>query len=932
MMNTDWIIIDIETTGLAVPIYVVELAAQRMRGWDPVGEPFRKLVNQNQPIPPEASQVHGYTREVLERDGEPAYAVYAAFAEYVSGLPLVSYNLDHDLEQVLKPEWARLKVETIGRTGFCALRLAQRLLDPVPAGNCKLQTLRQYYHLPEHDAHSALGDVKTVVDLFSQVLRPVAKRRGLDAWEKLTAFANEEWYPTRLTFGKHKGKSIHDARKSPELLQWLEWLAASSNPKSAGMGRWYLRALERGPEGAGGSGFVSTEDDEADQEVESHPEGVVVYVDPGLERLRALIAASRARLAELEAAYTSEKTNVSALQARIFQRLRRHFEERDRLRLVVNYRRTFLDTLLREGEEEAERVREEYQKADARTKQEYEDTGAAMESKRPLSDDEESEVKSLWRNLVKLFHPDRFADDPEKMATYTKLTGAINTAKDSGDLETLRQIADDPAAYVMRHGWTAIDLGDTDEVEQLQKLFNSLEAEIIAVIEVTDALKESAEYELYHITEKKPEVFERIVEQQIAGITREVGGLKSEAERLEREINELSAGDEPDGANGEGDRELKTESRNIPIHEPIEHSTPTPKSGPSSSAPSEKAQPAKVKHAPQGETAEPRKTPPVADVPVKKLDPQLRPATVPPPLKAQAAAAAAAAKEPEQEPPAPMSPSAGRTTAAVVVSAILLLLFTVVMVSLGYENNGGALPNALFWIIAFAVFRWIRNGGGGERAWSQFCWAFPTVLAIIIFAALLWAYQRYDDKRITPADAARNAARDASFERLLKKKVYAPIFSAAAPTLQPPPRPVIKPPTYQPTTNEMLYDVAPGSNGPGVLTVRNGTDRNAIAKLINTTTDTKECSFLVCANSSWAMSGVRDGNFRLIFAYGDAVVVGSDHFESPTGFSEFKESFRFQTTWTAGGITYSTFSVTLHTVSYGNARTGKITPGEFDKY
>ena len=58
------------------------------------------------------------------------------------------------------------------------------------------------------------------------------------------------------------------------------------------------------------------------------------------------------------------------LQARIFQRLRLHFEERDRLRPVVSYRRTFLNTLLREGEEEAERVREEYNEADARTQQE----------------------------------------------------------------------------------------------------------------------------------------------------------------------------------------------------------------------------------------------------------------------------------------------------------------------------------------------------------------------------------------------------------------------------------------------------------------------------------------------------------------------------------------------------------------------------------
>ena len=88
-----------------------------------------------------------------------------------------------------------------------------------------------------------------------------------------------------------------------------------------------------------------------------HVPGVVVYVHPGLERLRGLIAASRARLAELEAAYTSEKNHVSALHAQMFQRLRQPFEERDRLRLVVNYRRTFLDTLLREGEGEAERVR-----------------------------------------------------------------------------------------------------------------------------------------------------------------------------------------------------------------------------------------------------------------------------------------------------------------------------------------------------------------------------------------------------------------------------------------------------------------------------------------------------------------------------------------------------------------------------------------------
>ena len=543
MQHSDWIILDTETTGFAAPIFVVEIGAQKMHGWQPVGEPFRKLINQNQDIPPEASRVHGYTREILERDGESANQVHEALRLYVKDLPVVAYNLDYDLDRVLKPEWDRLGIAHMGRGGFCALRLAQRLLDPVPAGNCKLQTLRQYYRLPERGAHTALGDVETVADLFAQVLRPIAEQRGIHTWDAVKAYAEGEWYPSRFPFGKHKGKSIDDARRNPELRGWLEWLAGSTNASSAAMGRWYLRALEDELPLEAKAFFVATERQQGGAEAVPQGEGIVIYVHPGLQRLRGLIEASRARLAELEAAYTSEKNHVTALQAKIFQRLRRHFEERDRLRLVVNYRQTFLDTLLREGEDEAERVREAYQQADAHTQQEYEDTDAAMEAKRRLSDDEEIEIKGLWRKLVKVFHPDRFANDPVMHETYTKLTGAINTAKDSGDLETLRQIADDPLGYVLRQGWTAIEFGDSDELEQMQKLFNSLEAEIIVVIEATDALKESPAYELYQFTEREPEVLERVVEQHIEGINEELTRLKTDAERLKREIAELS-GDE----------------------------------------------------------------------------------------------------------------------------------------------------------------------------------------------------------------------------------------------------------------------------------------------------------------------------------------------------------------------------------------------------
>ena len=163
--------IDTETTGLAKPIGVVELAAQRMEGWDASGPHFRMLLNQNNHISPEASRVHGYTREILERDGEQPEQVYADFRDYADGKPIISYNLAYDMDRVLLPEFERFSIEPFGLGGFCALKLAQRLLDPVPAGNCKLQTLRQFYRLPERGAHTGLGDVETVVDVKINVFQ-----------------------------------------------------------------------------------------------------------------------------------------------------------------------------------------------------------------------------------------------------------------------------------------------------------------------------------------------------------------------------------------------------------------------------------------------------------------------------------------------------------------------------------------------------------------------------------------------------------------------------------------------------------------------------------------------------------------------------------------------------------------------------------------
>jgi hypothetical protein len=67
------------------------------------------------------------------------------------------------------------------------------------------------------------------------------------------------------------------------------------------------------------------------------------------------VAGARARLAELEADYTKEKSRVDATLAILFPRLREHYQKRDRLRLIVDYQK-FLDSFVRGGNEEAKQA------------------------------------------------------------------------------------------------------------------------------------------------------------------------------------------------------------------------------------------------------------------------------------------------------------------------------------------------------------------------------------------------------------------------------------------------------------------------------------------------------------------------------------------------------------------------------------------------
>ena len=114
----------------------------------------------------------------------------------------------------------------------------------------------------------------------------------------------------------------------------------------------------------------------------------IPYVNPELEQLRQLVAAARARLAELEVSYTKEKSRVDATQAVLFRQLREHYQKRDRLRLVVNYRKKYLDSLVGGGDEEAKQAETQYEQAKAQSDKDYEETAATVANQKELTADE----------------------------------------------------------------------------------------------------------------------------------------------------------------------------------------------------------------------------------------------------------------------------------------------------------------------------------------------------------------------------------------------------------------------------------------------------------------------------------------------------------------------------------------------------------------
>ena len=210
------IFFDTETTGNTEKDFLCQIA------YKTGNENFTGLYKPEKKIPPEASAVHHITNKIVSalpsfKESGDLPKIKKLFED--PGSVVIAHNAPFDL--------IIIKKENIEPKKFiCTLRLA-RYLDPEEKiERYNLQYLRYLLEIEiDATAHSALGDVLVLEELFKRLKKKIIDTKNLDedeAIEKMIEISSHPSLLHTLKFGKHNGKRIEEVVKTDR--GYLEWL------------------------------------------------------------------------------------------------------------------------------------------------------------------------------------------------------------------------------------------------------------------------------------------------------------------------------------------------------------------------------------------------------------------------------------------------------------------------------------------------------------------------------------------------------------------------------------------------------------------------------------------------------------------------------------------------------------------------------------
>jgi len=181
--NTEFIIFDVETTGLSPSggDRIVEIAALKIKDFKPYTK-FHSLINPQRDIFAGASAVNGITREMLH-DAPTAQEVLPHFLKYIQNTVLVAYNAKFDVSFVAN------EVSLLGER----FNETMAVIDVLKMARGLLPGLRQYplwfvaqsLGVEEQQQHRALTDVMLTWEVFRKLIE-IAERKNIHDVNGLT--------------------------------------------------------------------------------------------------------------------------------------------------------------------------------------------------------------------------------------------------------------------------------------------------------------------------------------------------------------------------------------------------------------------------------------------------------------------------------------------------------------------------------------------------------------------------------------------------------------------------------------------------------------------------------------------------------------------------------------------------------------------------
>ena len=163
MMYDDYVVFDIETTGLNKDIdNIIEIGALKYKNNILVGE-FNYLINPKIKLPDIITTITGIKDEDLVNENT-IDIVLPKFIEFIEDFPLIAHNNEFDLG-FINVNLNKLNMNKLNNKNVDTLLLAKKYLPQMY--NYKLETLKKYFKINQV-SHRAVGDCYTANCVYQE--------------------------------------------------------------------------------------------------------------------------------------------------------------------------------------------------------------------------------------------------------------------------------------------------------------------------------------------------------------------------------------------------------------------------------------------------------------------------------------------------------------------------------------------------------------------------------------------------------------------------------------------------------------------------------------------------------------------------------------------------------------------------------------------